>query len=85
MDATTSPKAIDQAKLDELRGAFADYLGQEIYSCGRVYEGWSHGTMSLEDFSLAREDDDILDSLVEIALEKLGLTIPAEPAGSEKA
>ena len=77
MDSITSPKVIDQAKADELREAFANYLGEEIYSCDRVYEGWSVGTMSLEDFSLAREDDDIIESLVEIALGKLGFTLPA--------
>jgi len=80
MDSTTSPKVIDQAKADELREAFASYLGQEIYSCDRVYEGWSEGTMSLEDFSLAREDDDIIESLVEIALGKLGFALPSDPA-----
>lgn len=76
---TTAPKAIDQATADQLRQAFYDYLGQEIYSCGRVHEAWSYGTMGLDDFSLAREDEDILDSLMEIALEKLGFALPIEP------
>jgi len=82
MAAKISPKLIDQATADELREAFANYLGEEIYVSSRAHEAWSHGTMSLEDFSLAREDDDIIESLVEIALGKLGFALPGESAAA---
>jgi len=69
---TVELRPISKEAREHLENEFYDYLGQEIYSCGRVYEAWGVGTMGLDDFSLAREDQDVLDSLVEIALKSLG-------------
>lgn len=83
MAETTSTTEVTEAAPAELRPvskkarerlekALFDYLGHEIYNCYRSEEGWTYGTMSLEDFSLARDDQETMDSLVEIALETLG-------------
>lgn len=63
---------ISREARERLENEFYEYLGDEIYACGRVHEAWAVGTMGLDDFSLAREDQDVLDSLVEIALKSLG-------------
>ena len=68
----TELRPITKEARERLENEFYDYLGEEIYACGRVHEAWGVGTMGLDDFSLAREDQDILDSLVEIALKSLG-------------
>jgi len=65
-------RPITKEARERLENEFYEYLGDEIYACGRVHEAWAVGTMGLDDFSLAREDQDILDSLVEIALKSLG-------------
>ena len=68
--ALAAPVAADRDKLAE---AFAEYLGTEVYWCHRDYSAWAHGTMSLDDFWLARDDDEVIDSLIEIALESAGV------------
>jgi len=72
IDAAVELRPITKEARERLEKGLYDYLGEEIYTCGRVHEAWSFGTMGLDDFSLAREDDDVLDSLVEVALEALG-------------
>ena len=52
---------------EALRDEFRSYLGDEIYVCSRDHSAWPHGTMGLDDFSLAAEDDEIVESLVQIA------------------
>lgn len=52
---------------ETLRDEFRSYLGDEVYVCSRDHSAWSHGTMGLDDFSLAAEDDGITESLVQIA------------------
>lgn len=50
---------------------FRTYLGDGVYVCSRDASAWAHGTMTLEDFEvLASEDDDTIESLVEIALSR---------------
>lgn len=77
IEAPAAPRTIDASTLEALEQSIHDYLGQEIYSCGRVYSAWSYGTMGLDDFSLAQENPEIIDSIVDIALEKLGFVRPA--------
>lgn len=55
---------------DEIR----EYLSGHLYVCGRDESAWGYGTMGLDDFSPASENEDVVDSLVQIALEKLGLS-----------
>lgn len=37
----------------------------ELYSCSRSWEAWQYGTMTIEDFSLAGEDNDIVIDIVD--------------------
>ena len=69
--------APQEAGEEDLRKAFREYLGQEMYWCSRDHTAWAHGTMSLDDFTLAAEDDDIVDSLVDIAQ---SVPVPIEQA-----
>lgn len=55
---------------ETLRDEFRSYLGDEIYVSSRDYSAWAHGTMGLDDFSLAADDDEIIESLVSIALSR---------------
>lgn len=41
--------------------------------CTRSWSAWSLGTMSEEDFSLACEDDDLVNSIVETVIQSLGI------------
>lgn len=59
---------------EALRDEFRSYLGDEIYVCSRDHSAWPHGTMGLDDFSLAAQDDEIIESLVGIALARA--TVP---------
>jgi hypothetical protein len=47
-----------------LRDALAGALSS-VYVCGRVWDAWSVGTMTEDDFQPAAECDEVLDSLVE--------------------
>lgn len=49
-----------------LRDRLAEVLGDDVYVVGRVWEAWSHGTMTADDFTLATETD-VLDDLVAAA------------------
>ena len=44
---------------------------QDFYSCTRVWEAWSYGTMSRDDFKLANEDDEILEDTARYLYEKV--------------
>lgn len=44
--------------------ALHEYLGTEVYICDRDASAWGHGTMSLDDFRLARDDDEFMASMV---------------------
>lgn len=48
---------------EKAKDAIREYLGTEMYWCGRDHSAWSYGTMGLDDFSLASEDEDIVESL----------------------
>lgn len=53
---------------DEQRERVADAVAEalaDVYACGRVWEAWSYGTMSEDDFSPAGEDPDILDNVID--------------------
>ncbi|QIK64127.1 hypothetical protein G7068_13670 [Leucobacter viscericola] len=65
-----TPDTPDENDRKMLAAQFREYLGQEIYWCSRDHSAWSHGTMGLDDFSLAADDDEIIDSLVGIALSR---------------
>ena len=34
---------------------------QDLYACDRVWEAWRYGMMSEDDFSIAQEDNDIVE------------------------
>lgn len=53
---------------ERLAEAFAEYLGDEAYWCYRDHSAWAHGTMGLDDFRLARDNEEVIQSLVDIAL-----------------
>ena len=36
------------------------YFLDELYTCGRVWEAWSYGTMTEDDFTNCAEDEDIV-------------------------
>lgn len=76
--AKPSVGSVDKKKYEQIEDAVREYFGTEVYWCSRVYEAWGYGTMGLEDFSLASEDDEIVGSTVDIVLEKLGLKLENE-------
>lgn len=51
---------------DSLRQKLWEYLGTETYLCDRDASAWGYGTMSLDDFRLAREDDEFMDSVLDL-------------------
>lgn len=69
VSAEEATPEVDEAETTKLRDAFADYLDGHLYLCSRHESAWKYGTMSLDDFSPAAEDEDILQALVEIAQE----------------
>lgn len=54
-----------EARCDAATVAVNEYLGDTIYACSRDYSAWGHGTMGLDDFTLASDDLDIAESLVD--------------------
>lgn len=66
---------VSQEQQEALSAAFAEYLQGHLYICHRDESAWAEGTMGLDDFSPAAESEEVLDSLVEIALTSLGLLI----------
>jgi len=55
-----------QVTAEDLKKEISDYLGDTTYNCTRVWSAWEYGTMSRDDFKLAQDDDDFMDSLVGI-------------------
>ena len=53
------PEAIEAAKVEALQ-----HLSETVYLCGRVWEAWSYGTMTEDDFTPAVEDDEFVDEMV---------------------
>lgn len=53
---------------DELRMKLHDLLGDFTYKCLVEQGGWAYGEVDIEDFSLAREDDEFVDSILDIFL-----------------
>lgn len=51
---------------EQVKEELAAYFEDSVYWCGRVPEAWSYGTMTIEDFSPAWDDEDILESILEI-------------------
>lgn len=45
---------------DELADAIAATLHEDVLVCSRVWEAWSYGTMTADDFTPAAEDPDLL-------------------------
>jgi hypothetical protein len=41
----------------------------DLYVCGRVWEAWNYNTMTRDDFSLAREDENIVYDFTEMIME----------------
>ena len=44
---------------------------QDFYFCTRVWAAWSYGTMTQDDFLMAKEDDAILEDTARYLYEKL--------------
>ena len=63
-------------KTQEQLEDFAVKLLGDLYVCERVWSAWSYGTMSQDDFGLAREDDFIIEDIVEAI--KKEFTTPKE-------
>ena len=53
---------VDEDKLAEVIGGVL--AGQEAMHCNRVWEAWSHGTMSEDDFSLVSDDEEAVAEIV---------------------
>lgn len=55
-------------RLTAVEKAVHESLRETVYTCSRVWEAWSVGTMSEEDFAPAWEDDDLINDIATEAL-----------------
>lgn len=78
--AEVVPLAVDR---EAVRDAVADSM-TGLYHCGRVWSAWGYGTMSESDFSLAADDEDILDNITDAVIAAIGkvATPPATTGAS---
>ena len=53
---------------DELAELLASEIPNDIYACTRVWEAWSYGTMSADDFVPANEESDLLAEVADAIL-----------------
>jgi len=51
--------------------SLAEEVLQDYYSCNRVWSAWSSGTMTEDDFVLAREDNLILEDTARFLYDKV--------------
>jgi hypothetical protein len=63
-----------EATRDVLAPHIAEGLGGDVYDCGRVWEAWSYGTMSADDFGVAAENPDVLDNIALVLLRDFIIT-----------
>lgn len=56
---------LTEAQREKLRDKISTEMSDEIYYCTRHSSAWGVGTMSLDDFTLAGEDEDILNNFVD--------------------
>ncbi|QLB38272.1 hypothetical protein phiGT1_60 [Sulfitobacter phage phiGT1] len=57
----------DTQTVERVKAAIAEALG-DAYDCTRVWEAWSVGTMTENDFFLVSDDGDRLDDLARAAI-----------------
>lgn len=80
-DATRAVQREPTNDREVLAEKFREYLGDSVYVCSRDASAWQYGTMALEDFEvLASEDENTIDSLVDIALSRAGVPDAATAA-----
>lgn len=48
-----------------------EFFDDSVYCCSRSYSAWEVGTMGLDDFDLASQDDEFLSSVVDIVIAAL--------------
>lgn len=72
-------EGLTEAQRIAVRDAVAESL-TGVYYCGRVWSAWGVGTMSEDDFTLAAEDDGVLDGIVDAAIGALAVP-PAKAEG----
>jgi hypothetical protein len=65
---------IDDLK-PQIAAALKEALGEAL-DCTRVWEAWSVGTMSADDFALVAEDEDRLSEIVEAVLAPVRAALP---------
>ncbi|SDK80822.1 hypothetical protein [Arthrobacter sp. ok362] len=53
---------------DELAELLAGEIPSDIYACNRVWEAWSYGTMSQDDFTPANEESDLVAEIADAVL-----------------
>jgi len=53
---------------DELAELIASELPGDVYACTRVWEAWSYGTMSQDDFTPANEEADLIAEIADAIL-----------------
>lgn len=51
----------------DIRQEIQQYLDGHLYVCTRHESAWQHGTMGLDDFEPAWGNEDVIESLVDIA------------------
>lgn len=87
----THPEASAPGLSDDVRAAVRDAVAQALgdaYDCTRVWEAWSVGTMSQDDFALVAEDDNRVAEIADAAIDALtraSAATVAEPAHSDDA
>ena len=63
-EAKMTRKSKDEIK-DAIRDEIASHLASDTYLCTRTWDAWETGTMTENDFTLASEEDGLLDDIAE--------------------
>lgn len=76
-----APKTQDGEAREGLIGTVRTALSDALL-CGRVWEAWSYGTMTQDDFMQAADDSEFVSSLADAILARYTL-VPVSPEGGE--
>lgn len=56
--------AFTEDEKESIRKGIHDLMGEEMYYCGRDSSAWKYDSMRLDDFSLLRDDGDVIEDFV---------------------
>ena len=57
--------------MKKLRELLEECLSETVFTCSRVWEAWSYGTMGEDDFAPAWEDEELIENIISTTFQNI--------------